>query len=321
MTTADPLSFSGIYASTITPLDRHGVIADEDLRAHVAELAACAGLKGLLVNGHAGENAALSRGESRHALELSRAAAPTLTIVAGINAESTSEALALTADAGAAGADAIMVFPPFSWALGLDPRAIIAHHRTIHDATDLPIMLFQGSVNSGQMNFAPEILEPLLALPRVVGIKEGSWEAARYESTRRLAKRLRPEIAVMASGDEHLFTCFCVGSDGSVVSLAAVVPDLIVALDHAVAAGDMAAARALNDRIYPLALAIYAATPAGLVAARLKACLVMLGRITSGYCKSPVGLLGRDELDHLADALRLAGLAPDVARACGVLTP
>src|SRR5690606_3465856 len=99
------------------------------------------------------------------------------------------------------------------------------------------------------------------------------------EATRRLTKSRRPDVAVMASGDEHLLTCYVVGSDGSLVSLAAVIPDLVVALDEAVAASDLERARRLNDQIYPLARAIYADAPGGLVAARLKACLAMLGRI------------------------------------------
>ena len=69
-------------------------------------------------------------------------------------------------------------------------------------------------------------------------------------------RRLAPHVAVMASGDEHLLTCMAIGSEGSMVSIAVLVPDLIVALDRAIAASDLATARALNDRIYPLATAM-----------------------------------------------------------------
>jgi 4-hydroxy-tetrahydrodipicolinate synthase len=313
--TNDTNRFKGIYASTIVPMAADGSIALDDLASHLRDMAACEGLRGLLINGHAGENAALTRQEARRVLEVARAEAPDLLIVGGINSENTAAAIELAEDAKAAGADAMMVFPPFSWALGLDPRAIVTHHRAIHDAVDLPLMLFQASVNSGRMNFDAALLQQLLQLERTVGIKEGSWESARYEATRRLSKSIRPDVAVMASGDEHLFTCFSVGSDGSLVSLAAVTPDLVVALDRAVSAGDLQLARQLNEQIYPLARAIYADAPGGLVSARLKACLVMLGRIRNGWCKAPVGPLSEPELSRLADALRLAHLEPDVSRA------
>lgn len=320
MTTKDQHRFHGIYASTITPMRADGAIAYDDLASHLRDMAACEGLKGLLVNGHAGENAALTREEARRVLETAREQAPNLLIVAGINAESTAAAIELATDASTAGVDAIMIFPPFSWALGLDPRAIVEHHRAIHDAVDLPLMLFQASVNSGRMNFDFALLGQLLQLERAVGIKEGSWEAARYEATRRFTKSVRPEVAVMASGDEHLLTCFTIGSDGSLVSLAAVIPDHIVALERAVSTGNLQLAREINDQIYPLARAIYADAPGGLVSARLKACLVMLGHIRHGWCKAPIRPLSEPELTRLADVLRLAGLAPDTTPALAMLT-
>src|SRR5262249_11112831 len=151
----------------------------------------------------------------------------------------------------------IMVFPPFSWALGAHPRVILRHHEIVHDAVSLPIFLFQGSVRAGQIAFTHDVLAALLRLPRIVGIKEGSWETSSYEAVRRLTKCLRPDVAVMASGDEHLFPCFLLGSDGSLVSLAAIIPELIVALNQRVTNGDLTSARALHEQIYPLGSAIY----------------------------------------------------------------
>ena len=136
----------------------------------------------------------------------------------------------------------------------------------------------------------------------MIGIKEGSWETAAYDQTRRLANRIRPDVAVMASGDEHLFTCFVLGSDGSLVSLAAICPDLVVALDCAVRCGDLDVARALHERIQPLANAIYGAPPGSLATARIKACLKMLGRLDYAGCRRPIPALSEGE----NDALRLA---------------
>jgi 4-hydroxy-tetrahydrodipicolinate synthase len=315
VTDIDARRFDGIYASTICPMDAAGRIDREELARHVGLVAACEGMAGLLVNGHAGENALLSRAEARLVVATAREMAPRSIIVAGVNAENTDDAVVLARDAADAGADALMIFAPFSWALGMAPRAVLHHHRAIHDATDLPIMLFQASVRSGALSFPLDLLGELVRLPKVVGIKEGSWETAAYEAARRLTKSIRPEVGVMASGDEHLMTCFALGSEGSLVSLAALVPELIVGLDRAVRAGDRAAALAMHDRIYPLGRAIYAAAPGGLVAARLKACLAMLGRISASYCKPPVRGLGADETARLAAAMTEAGLGPLAAPA------
>lgn len=306
-----PERFRGIYASIICPMRADGTVDEAALAAHAAAVAGVAGMAGLLVNGHAGENALLTRAEARGVLRAARAAAPKARIVAGINAEASDAAAALARDAQAEGADAVMAFAPFSWALGADRRIIVRHHEIIAGATDLPLFLFQGSVFAGRLAYDAQTLEALLQIPAVVGIKEGSWETSAYEITCRIAGRVRPDVLVMASGDEHLLSTFMLGSAGSLVSLAAVVPELVVALDRAVAAKDLDAARACHLRLAPLAQAIYRAPPPGLVAARLKACLTLLGRLASPACRPPVGPLSQPEIAALAEALRAAGLQLD----------
>jgi dihydrodipicolinate synthase/N-acetylneuraminate lyase len=113
----------------------------------------------------------------------------------------------------------------------------------------------------------------------VVGIKEGGWEVDGYDALRRQVRALRPDVAVCASGDEHLLACMVHGSDGSLVSLADMMPDEIVALDAAVRANDLPAARALHEKLEPLAEAIYGAPPGGRATARLKWCLREMGII------------------------------------------
>ncbi|HVX99112.1 MAG TPA: dihydrodipicolinate synthase family protein [Pseudorhodoplanes sp.] len=305
---ADVGQFHGIYASTICPMRADGSIDDEMLAHHLRAVLGGTGLRGLLLNGHAGENAMLSRAEQRRVIEIGRTIGRDHLIVAGINAESSDAAQMLARDAAEAGADAIMVFAPFSWSLGVDPRVVLAHHEMIESATSLPIFLFQGSVFAGKTAFSEETLRLLLRLRNVVGIKEGSWETSAYEAVRRLSKSLRPDVAVMASGDEHLLTCFVLGSEGSLVSLAALVPELIVSLDRTVRSGDLAGARALHERIYPLAKAIYGTAPGSLATARLKACLRLLGRIERATCRAPVGELPKQEYDRLEAVLAECGL-------------
>ena len=303
------LRFHGIYAANVCPMRDDGAIDEDALAGHVESLARVDGLKGLLINGHAGENFALDRAESRRVIEIGREATrERLLLVAGINTEDSRAAAARAGDAEAAGADAVMVFPPHSWALGHDLRTVLTHHRLIAEATELPLFLFKAAVGAGRMAYGADVLEALLELPRVVGIKEGSWETAAYEATRRLVKVARPEVAVMASGDEHLFPCFVLGSEGSLVSLAAVIPEPIIALDRAVREGDLARAQALHAAIQPLANAIYGRPPGFYATARLKACIARLGRIPLPACRAPIGRLPRHEVEALERVLETTGV-------------
>jgi len=305
-THADP--FNGVYAATLCPLDADGRHLDEAaLTRHLETVANVDGIAGLLVNGHAGENFALSAADKRRVVEIAYAVCGNrLIIVAGVNSEDSYKAQAHTNDAKQAGADAMLLFPPFSWALSTDIDTVLMHHRIANAEARLPMMLYQAGVATGGMAYTPQMLTALVGLPEVVAIKEGSWETAAYEANRRLIKSIAPHVAVMASGDEHLFTCFALGTEGSLVSLAAVVPELIVALYRAVERRDLAQAQQLHERVYPLAKAIYGTAPGSHANARLKACLHLLGHFPYPSMRPPIAPLSHAEMARLEDALSIA---------------
>ena len=266
--------FEGVYVATICPMHKDGNIDEEGLVDHFTNLMNFEGIHGFLINGHASENHLLNRDEKRRIVELAKdTVGDKAIIVCGINCESSIEAQLQTEDAVSAGADAIMVFPPFSWALSLSTKMAVIHHELISKVSDHPIFLYQASMGSGLMAYSPETLTELIQLPKVVAIKEGSWETSRYDANRRLIKKINPNISVMASGDEHLLSCFMIGSEGSLVSLATIIPAQIVGLDKAVKNSDLNLAMHFHDQIYPLAKAIYGTKPAGFATSRIKACL------------------------------------------------
>jgi 4-hydroxy-tetrahydrodipicolinate synthase len=303
--------FGGMYAATICPMHTDGSIDETVLAQHVGSVASADGIRGLLVNGHAGENFMLDRTEKRRVVEIARQACPSGTVlICGINAEDSFEAQRHVRDAEAAGADAVLVFPPFSWALSQDGELALRHHRIATEGSALALFVYQAGVRAGQLPYTADVLARLVELPNAVGVKEGSWETAAYEANVRVVREHAPHVLVMASGDEHLFTCFALGTDGSQVSLACVAPELVVALDRAIRAGDLVTARQFNERIYPLAKAIYGTAPAGHANARLKTCLKLLGRIPADIMRAPMGPLGNEEVAMLRRALYAAGLEP-----------
>jgi 4-hydroxy-tetrahydrodipicolinate synthase len=228
-------------------------------------------------------------------------------IVSGVNHESSLEAAREAAALEEAGADGLLLFPPNSWALAHSDHCVLAHHQWVCDATSVPLMLYCAPVGSGAMAYARPVLERLVADPRFVAIKEGSWEVAAYEENMRLIRALRPDISVLGSGDEHLLTSYMIGSAGSQVSLAAVVPELVVALWTAAEAGNWTRARALHDKLYPLSVAIYRDAPGGRATARLKACLKLLGLLQQDTLRPPQQSVTTAEMNALSTALQIAG--------------
>ncbi|RUT24831.1 dihydrodipicolinate synthase family protein [Asaia sp. W19] len=299
--------FRGIYAATLVPFDETGSIEFSLLRAHLRSCTATDEISGILCNGHAGENHLLARKEKKQIIQVARETlGERRLIVSGILAEDTAEACLHAQDAIDAGADALLVFPPFSWAVAQDDAAIIAHHEAICAASSVPVMLYQSSIGSGGMAYSLPLLETLLGLPGVIAVKEGSWETNAYDRHRRLAARVAPHVQIMASGDEHLLPCFAIGTTGSLVSLAAILPRSICRLWNAVERGDMAKARTIHEAIQPLANLIYGKAPSSRATLRLKACLVMMGEWSACRTRRPSDILSSNEWLVLQHALEAA---------------
>lgn len=295
---------SGIHAATIVPMRDDYTIDESALADHLAVVSRVPGIQGLLINGHAGENFVLTAPEKRRVVEIARSSVRGgCLICSGINAESSLELAAEARAAEAAGADVLLVFPPNSFALGHDPEAALIHHRHARDACHLPLLIYGAPIGAGQMAYDAATLRTLAAEPRIIGIKEGSWEIAAYEENLRLLKTVRPDFVVLGSGDEHLLASYMIGSAGSQVSLAAVVPELVVALWQASQRGAWDEALALHNRLYALAVAIYRDAPGGRATARLKACLMIKGQLTSAALRPPQPPVSPAEMLRLEAAL------------------
>lgn len=300
-------SFEGIFASTVVPMHADEQIDFEALARHQKTVADHPGIRGLLINGHAGENFMLTAQEKQEVVLCARdAVSADSQLICGVYAESSAEAAEQARQAQAAGADALLVFPPFSWALGHTVDNALIHHRAIRAQTSLPLMLYQSSVNAAHLAYTPDTLSALAQLEGVVAIKEGSWETARYEVNLRRIQASAPHVGVMPSGDEHLLSTFLLGGSGSQVSIAALDPEAVVQLWDAVRQKDIDRARTAHARLYPLVQAIYGTAPGTRATARLKTCLYLRGHIPTPTMRSPMTASDPTETQWLESVLNEA---------------
>ncbi|MGP1393978.1 MAG: dihydrodipicolinate synthase family protein [Inquilinaceae bacterium] len=295
---------AGVHAAIVNPMHQDGTLHSADLEQHAASISGFSRIDGLLVNGHAGEGHLLTQTEKTESLRVVRSAVgANAFLTAGVTSEGTVAACEEARAAAKAGADAVLVFPPSHWCRGVDDESVISHHTAIAADCGLPVVLYKAPTPWGPLSYPAHLIEKLIAIKEVVGIKEGSWDVATYEEVWRLVKASRPGVSVMASGDEHLFACFQIGTDGSQVSLAAVAPALVLDLFAAIRSGATDEARRLHDRIYPLAREIYRRAPAYLATARLKAALKLMGRIQTDHVRRPMRQLDMAETEDLLRVL------------------
>ena len=301
-------NFKGIYAANIVPLKADKSIDTENLINHVKEISNVKGIRGLLVNGHAGENFTLSANEQIQILNIIKESIKKESlIISGVNFEDPQEAARVANEMIVCGANAVLIFPPFSWSQGINTKMVYEHHKIISEAIQGPIFLYQSSVNSGYLSYKKETLGKLMKLKNIIGIKEGSWNTENYIGNYKYLKNINKNFLVMASGDEHIYPCFKYNSDGSQVSLAAIVPEKIVELITNIQSKNFDLAQDLDKKLLILAKNIYGKYPTSFATARIKYCLKVLGKIPRDTMRSSISLNDEEKL-QLETSLKSIGM-------------
>lgn len=306
---------AGVIPATLLALNEDMSIDERQTRKHLRDCALVDGVSAVTVNGHASEVHACSFPEQQQILAASMAeVGDQVPVINGIYADGSIEAARLAAMADKEGASALLVFPPNSMAMGghLRPDMAIAHYRRIADATDLPIIAFQYPMAS-HLGYAFDTLLALFdKVPSIAAIKDWSNDAMLHEKHIRTFQTLPRPVNVLTTHSSWLMASLTLGCNGLLSGSGSVIADLQVALFRAVQAGDLKAAQAVNDRIYPLSQAFYA-PPFLDMHNRMKEALVLLGRIDKAVVRPPLMKIGDAEIERIRSALDQAGIAREGA--------
>ena len=301
--------FTGCMPANLLPFRADLEIDEPAYRAHLRWLADTPGVTGIVANGHAGEVSSLSREERRRALAIALdEVAGKIPVVAGVYSDGTQEAIELGREARAAGAAGLLVFPPtiFMWGAQVKPDMVLRHFSALADAVDLPLIVFEYPPSSG-IGYSPETLSELCKLPSVAGVKDWSNDIVAYEKNLRALRASGRPVAMLSSFTMSLMASFLLGADGCISGMGSVVADLQAALYAAVQAGDLARARAINDRLSPL-VSVFYAPPFVDMHNRMKEALALLGRIPAAHVRPPLTPISDDERQRIRLALRVAGI-------------
>jgi 4-hydroxy-tetrahydrodipicolinate synthase len=159
---------AGLMTALVTPLCEDGV--DLPALGKIVEFQIGAGVSGLVIGGGTGEFGALSLGERQQLAEHTIAAVGgRIPVVIQTGALTTHDAVALSAHAQAAGADAIMVASPFGEPINWRER--FHFYEVVTGAASVPVMVYN-TPPSGLLTFKQ--LQQLASLPHVSAIKDSS---------------------------------------------------------------------------------------------------------------------------------------------------
>ncbi len=298
----------GVIPAVLLPFENDLAIDEVSFRKHLRDVAAVEDLSAVTINAHSTEVASCTFEEQRRVLETAQdEIGRRLPLVNGIWADGSLEAARLARMAEQGGASALLVFPPAPFTLGQSAAMALAHFKRIADATDLPLIVFQYPLATGQGYPKDTLLKLCEEVPTIRAIKDWIGNVPHHEWHIRTLQGLPRPVNVLTTHSSWLLSSLVLGCNGLLSGSGSVIADLQAQMFRAVQKNDMAEAKRLNDRIEPTAHVFYA-DPFVDLHNRMKEALVLLGKLPRAVVRPPLVKLERAEIVRIRAALIEAGL-------------
>jgi 4-hydroxy-tetrahydrodipicolinate synthase len=242
---------SGSIVALVTPMLNDGAVDWESLDA-LLEMHIQEGTGAVVAVGTTGESATLSVKEHTavisHTVDKVAGAMP---VIAGTGANSTSEAVELTAAAQRVGADACLLVTPYY--NKPTQEGLYQHHRRIAEAVTIPQVLYNVPGRTG-VDMLPETVGRLADIENIIGIKEATGDLQRGQEVLDVCAG---RMAVYSGDDATAARLMLMGAKGNISVTANVAPAEVALVCRLAAAGDEAATLAQDKRLEALNAALF----------------------------------------------------------------
>jgi dihydrodipicolinate synthase/N-acetylneuraminate lyase len=242
------IRLSGIFPAAITPHHPKTREADYSSALDLVDFLAAAGVDGICLFGSTGEFINYSFTERQRLLSLAvkRSRVP---IIAGVSHSTLSGALRLADEAISAGADAIMLMPPYFFRYGQGEVEQFYRDFARETGDTVPILLYNIPVFTTGIEIPT--VRRLFETGRFAGIKDSSGDWLYFEQL--LALRSELPFALFGGPELLVGRSLHAGADGIISGCACAIPEVVVAIAREVKTGDRALADSLDARLIEFA--------------------------------------------------------------------
>ncbi len=284
--------FKGVIAYPITPFNSEEKV-DIPLFKKLTERLVISGSHAIAPLGSTGVLPYLSDEEKEAVTEatIQQVAGRVPTLV-GVSNLTTAKTIYHAQFAEKAGASAVMIIPMSYWKLTDDE--IVRHYDAVASKITIPIMAYNNPTTSG-VDMSPALLKRLLEIPNVTMIKESTGDVQRMHI---LKKELGEEVAFYNGSNPLALAAFAAGANGWCTAAPNLIPELNMALYHAVQENDINKAQ----QLFYKQLAVLKFIVAKGLPRAVKAGLNLLGE-EGGYLRSPLQPLTAPEIGELEQLL------------------
>ncbi len=292
---------SGVFAPVVTTYYRD--TGDVDLAAFAANIDVHmkAGMTGVVVTGSTGEAALLDMAERAALVDAAREmVSRDRVLIVGTGAESTRACVQLSRDAGARGADAVLVVAPHYYGAAMTDLALRQHYWRVADESPVPVVLYN-IPKYMHFTLAPTLVAELATHENVIGIKDSSGNRELFASY----MQVQSERFSVLTGNAPMFNhALSIGSRGGILAVALFAGALTLDVYDAASHGEQSPAAAAQERLSPLGTRIVGEFGV----AGVKAAMDQVG-LAGGPVRSPLLSLDNAQRTLVAELLRSAELA------------
>jgi 4-hydroxy-2-oxoglutarate aldolase len=238
------MNLRGVLLPLTTPFD--GDAVQPTRLAAVIPRYETHGVAGYLVLGSTGEAAFLDEDEKVALLTAARSAIPaSSTLLAGVGVESTAATIRLARRAAEAGADAVLVLPPFFFRSRMTADALVRHFTAVADASPVPVMLYNMPAYTSLV-IPPPVVSTLAAHGNVIGLKDSSGDVPWMLD---VLGRVPATFQVVCGSAPAFLPALVSGAVGGILAIGDAFPEMAVRLYRHHVEGRAAEALALQKHM------------------------------------------------------------------------
>jgi len=259
----------GVLVALASPL-RHDGTVDPDGVKRLIEHVLGGGVHGVLALGSTGETASLDEPARRELLAaVVDAVNGRVPVLCGVAQSQLSTAVAEVEAAARAGADGVLVAPPFYYPT--DQAGVAAFYRAVAERASLPVLVYN-IPQFTKVAVDPSTVALLAREGAIRGIKDSSRDFEYFEGVC-IATRDQERFRIFTGSDSMLVPSLAVGGAGTICGAGNIAPGWVVSIYNDYMRGDVGSAVKTQDELYRLVMSIRV----GVFPAAVKAALYLQG--------------------------------------------
>lgn len=244
--------FEGAGVALVTPFKENGEVNFEKLGELIEEQIA-GGTDSIIICGTTGESSTMNHEEHlevvRYCIDKVDKRIP---VIAGTGSNATREAIHLSQEAEAAGADGLLIVTPYY--NKATQNGLIAHYKAIAASVKIPILLYHIPGRTG-VTMTPETIVTLCTtVDNIVGVKEASGNLS---AIAKMVSLSGGKMDIYSGNDDQIVPLLSLGGKGVISVLSNVAPKQTHDICASYLAGDVKKSMELQIEAIPLIEALF----------------------------------------------------------------